>query len=175
VTSWPSECGRSVPRRKKRDGVEIGIPRRREERREGGREVKREKQAERKRGLEGWVSEGREDTKDQCNGETGRAEPENSRGTHRRDTGRDTRSRCTEHGFEKSGCFLSLRISPSLPIEGDIRLIKSSRYCAEGSLGGPEGNRPYAGHYKIDTCASSYITWHFTCALSYTMHSRGNY
>jgi len=52
-----------------------------------GRKREREKQAERKRGLKGWVSEEREDAKDQCNDETGRAEPENSRGIHRRDAG----------------------------------------------------------------------------------------
>jgi len=65
--------------------VEIGRSWRREKGRKGGKE--REKQAERKRGLKGWVSEEREDAKDQCNDETGRAEPENSRGIHRRDAG----------------------------------------------------------------------------------------
>lgn len=56
----------------------------------------------RERGLEGWVSEGREDAKDQCNGETGRAEPENSRGTHRRDAGTRYTIAATDRGFKKN-------------------------------------------------------------------------
>lgn len=54
MTSRPA-CGRSeVSRRKKRNGAEIGRPRRREEGRAGGREGGRERERSKQGAREGW-------------------------------------------------------------------------------------------------------------------------
>lgn len=81
------------------------------------------------------MSEGREDAKDQCNGETGRIEPENSRGIHRRDAGRDTRSRCTNRVFKKNRRPLVAKNAPSHQTKATTSDRKSGQNFAAGSLG----------------------------------------
>jgi len=114
------------------------------------------------------VSEGRGDAKDQCNGESGRVEPENSRRISAR---RGTRYAIV--GFPIVDLTTTRRDTPSLrssprPIRG-ARRVKSSRYRPRFRLDGERGAErsvERAGHYKIDRCASSYITFH-VCVTSH--------
>jgi len=108
------------------------------------------------------VSERRGDAKDQCNGESGRAEPENSRRISAR---RGTRYAIV--GFPIVDLTTTRRDTLRGPRSG-VRGA-SSRYRSRFRLNGERGAErsvERAGHYKIDRRASSYITFH-VCVTSH--------
>lgn len=63
--------------------------------------------------------------------------------------------------------FPSFRGRPP-PDQGGAHACQVQSLFRGGIAGKLEEHRAQAGHYKIDTCASSYITWHFTCV---TVHN----